>query len=66
MPVAQSPQHQCRTVLPRAAADSLARWLRLDKNNSVFFATGTDEHGQKIEKAAKDAGKNVKLFCDEV
>ncbi len=49
-----------------AAADSLARWLRLDKNHSVFFATGTDEHGQKIEKAAKDAGKNVKLFCDEV
>ena len=33
------------------AADVLARWKRLD-GFDVFFLTGTDEHGQKVEKAA--------------
>ena len=37
------------------AADVLARWQRLD-GKDVFFLTGTDEHGQKVEKAALDAG----------
>ena len=32
-------------------ADSFARYQRL-KGNKVYFLTGTDEHGQKIEKAA--------------
>ena len=34
-------------------ADSLARFNRLKKKD-VIFQTGTDEHGQKIEKIAKD------------
>jgi len=47
------------------AADVLARWLRFC-GRDVFFSTGTDEHGQKIEKAAKDLGKDVRQFCDDV
>jgi methionyl-tRNA synthetase len=38
------------------AADVLARWRRL-KSEKVFFLTGTDEHGAKIDQAAKTAGK---------
>ncbi len=46
-------------------ADILARWNRL-LGKDVFFLTGTDEHGTKIEKAAKEAGKTPKEFVDEV
>ena len=35
------------------AADVLARWNKL-KGNDVFFLTGTDEHGQKIQEAAEE------------
>ena len=38
------------------AADVLARWHRL-QGKDVFFLTGTDEHGKKIEQAAQKAGK---------
>ena len=37
----------------RIAADVMARWKRLD-GFDVFFLTGTDEHGQKVEQAAAD------------
>ena len=47
------------------AADVLARYYKL-KNKSVFFLTGTDEHGQKIEEAAKASGKAPKDFADEI
>lgn len=47
------------------AADVLARWKRLD-GYDVFFLTGTDEHGQKVEKAALDAGVDPQTFTDEV
>lgn len=46
-------------------ADVLARWHAL-KGDDVFFLTGTDEHGQKIEKTAKEAGKTPKQFVDEM
>jgi methionyl-tRNA synthetase len=46
-------------------ADLLARWHTLN-GDDVFFLTGTDEHGQKIEKTAKDAGKTPKQFVDEM
>ena len=46
-------------------ADIFARFKRLE-NCSVFFLTGTDEHGQKIEKEAKKNNKDPKLFCDEL
>jgi methionyl-tRNA synthetase len=47
------------------AADVLARWRRL-QGREVFFLTGTDEHGQKVEKAAQDAGMEPQEFCDQV
>ncbi|MFH1063011.1 MAG: methionine--tRNA ligase [Candidatus Omnitrophota bacterium] len=42
-------------------ADTIARWQRSKKKN-VFFLTGTDEHGQKIEKYAKQADKTPQEF----
>jgi methionyl-tRNA synthetase len=45
------------------AADILARWNRLI-GNEVFFLTGTDEHGQKVEKAARDRGLSPKEHAD--
>ena len=47
------------------AADILARWHRL-KGEDVFFLTGTDEHGKKIEEAAKKQNKKPKQFVDEL
>ncbi|MEW6739826.1 MAG: methionine--tRNA ligase [Nitrospirota bacterium] len=47
------------------AADILARYNRL-KDNEVFFLTGTDEHGQKVEKAAKERGKTPKEHADSM
>jgi methionyl-tRNA synthetase len=45
------------------AADILARYNRL-KGNEVFFLTGTDEHGQKVEKAAQGKGLSPKEHAD--
>lgn len=47
------------------AADVVARFKRLC-GYDVFFLTGTDEHGQKVAKAAADAGKEPKDWADEV
>lgn len=47
------------------AADVMARFKRLD-GYDVFFLTGTDEHGQKVEKAAHDAGLDPQTFTDQV
>ncbi len=44
-------------------ADVAARWNKL-QGKKVFFLTGTDEHGQKIEQAATKAGKQPKEFVD--
>ncbi len=46
-------------------ADIFARFKRLSGYN-VLFLTGTDEHGQKIEKEAKKNNKDPKIFCDEL
>ena len=46
-------------------ADIFARFKRLE-NYNVLFLTGTDEHGQKIQKEAKKNNKEPKLFCDEL
>ncbi len=46
-------------------ADAIARFKR-QIGYDVFFMTGTDEHGQKIEIKAKEAGKSPKEFVDEV
>ncbi|MCD4694482.1 class I tRNA ligase family protein, partial [bacterium] len=47
------------------AADILARYYRM-RGKKVFFATGTDEHGAKIEEKASEAGKNPQKWTDEV
>jgi len=46
-------------------ADSIARFKRM-QGYDVFFQTGTDEHGQKIEMKAKEAGIEPKEFVDQV
>lgn len=46
-------------------ADVLARWNRL-KGFDVFFLTGTDEHGQKIQETAEEKGLNPKEFVDKI
>jgi methionyl-tRNA synthetase len=47
------------------ACDVMARFKRLD-GYDVMFLTGTDEHGQKVEKSAAAAGKTPLEFCDQV
>jgi len=44
-------------------ADVVARWNKLQDKNT-FFLTGTDEHGQKVARAAEKAGKKPKEFVD--
>ncbi|UAT42706.1 methionine--tRNA ligase [Anaplasmataceae bacterium AB001_6] len=46
-------------------ADILTRYYLL-KGEDAFFATGTDEHGQKIEKSAKKQGINPKEYVDKI
>ena len=46
-------------------ADSIARWKRYE-GYDVYFQTGTDEHGQKIETKAKNAGVTPKEYADGV
>ena len=46
-------------------ADSIARFKRL-QGYDVFFQTGTDEHGQKIEEKANAKGITPKEFVDGV
>jgi methionyl-tRNA synthetase len=47
------------------ACDALARFMRLD-GRRVHFLTGTDEHGQKVDKSARDAGIMPQQLCDRV
>lgn len=46
-------------------ADAIARYKRLT-GYDVYFQTGTDEHGQKIEGKAREAGKNPQEYVDDV
>ena len=46
-------------------ADAIARYKR-EQGYDVYFQTGTDEHGQKIELKAQDAGVTPKEFVDNV
>jgi methionyl-tRNA synthetase len=47
------------------AADVLARYHRL-RGDAVFFLTGTDEHGQKVEKAAQERGLTPQAHADSM
>ena len=46
-------------------ADFFARFKKIQGFN-VFFLTGTDEHGQKIQRAAEKNGMEPLLFCDQI
>lgn len=47
------------------AADVLARYHRL-RGRQVFFLTGVDEHGQKVQQAAAKAGIDPQAYCDKL
>ena len=53
--------HAYTTVI----ADFLARFHRLD-GFDTYFLTGTDEHGEKIYQAAREAGIDPQQFCDRI
>ena len=46
-------------------ADFFARFKRIQGYN-VFFLTGTDEHGLKIQRAAEKSNMDPKSFCDQI
>lgn len=48
----------------KVLADVIARYKRLC-GESVYFLTGLDEHGQKVQQSAKKAGVEPIAFCDE-
>lgn len=52
----------CYTTL---AADIISRWNKL-QGKEVFFLTGTDEHGKKIQEVAEKNKKTPKKFVDEI
>ena len=47
------------------AGDAMARYKRM-RGFDVMYLTGTDEHGQKIQKAAKEAGMSPKAYVDDI
>ena len=53
--------HSYTTVV----CDAVARYKRM-QGFDVFYLTGTDEHGQKIESKAKEAGVSPKEYVDHI
>lgn len=53
--------HALTTVM----ADAMTRYKRM-QGYDTYFLTGTDEHGQKIERTARTAGKTPKEYVDEI
>ncbi len=53
------------SAYPTIAADILARFERM-RGKSVLFITGTDEHGQKIQRAAESKHKSPQAYSDEI
>ena len=49
----------------KVLADVMARFQRLS-GREVFFLTGVDQHGQKVQKKAAEAGKDPQQFVDEI
>ena len=52
-------------VYTTVAADVIARYMR-STGRTVMFLTGTDEHGQKVEQAAKERGLDAQTHCDQM
>jgi methionyl-tRNA synthetase len=53
------------SAYPTIAADALARFYRL-RGNPTLFITGTDEHGQKIQRTAEQANTSPQEYCDRL
>ena len=53
------------TFYTTVVADALARYHRA-RGHETFFLTGLDEHGQKIERIARERGLEPQAYCDEV
>ena len=51
------------SAYPTIAADAMARFQRL-QGKSVWFVTGSDEHGQKIQRTAESLGRSPQEHCD--
>ena len=49
-----------------AVADTIRRFKRMEGFDPVVFTTGSDEHGQNVERAAKAAGKTPEQFATDV
>lgn len=64
IPYTNAPPH-IGFALEAIQADVLARYHR-DLGEDVFFLTGTDEHGIKTLRVAREAGRDVKEFADEI
>src|SRR5690625_561492 len=47
------------------AGDAMSRYNRM-RGYDVMYLTGTDEHGQKIEQTAKEAGKSPQVYLDDI
>jgi methionyl-tRNA synthetase len=53
------------SAYPTVATDAIARWHRL-QNHDVRFITGSDEHGQKIQRTAEGLGRSPLAHCDQI
>src|SRR5829696_5723186 len=53
------------TAYTTIAADVFTRYHRL-RGQPSFFLTGTDEHGLKIARVAKERGRSIRAFSDEM
>ncbi len=53
------------SAYPTIAADALARFYRL-QGQPTLFVTGTDEHGQKIQRAAEEQNVPTQAYCDRL
>jgi methionyl-tRNA synthetase len=53
------------TVYSTVVADALARYHRA-RGHETFFLTGLDEHGQKVERIARERGLEPQAYCDGV
>jgi len=53
------------TFYTTVVADALARYHRA-RGHETFFLTGLDEHGQKIERIARDKGMDAQAYCDGI
>jgi methionyl-tRNA synthetase len=53
------------SAYPTMAADAMARFQRL-RGQDVLFVTGSDEHGQKIQRTAEKLGREPQAHCDQV